>query len=150
MNLRKKAEALPKALRRKIIMDYQETDWHTFLKELFQAMQPDYTVEITHGPQEFGKDLVILKVDNFTKEVIGVVVKRGRINGKTLGDVDDLKSRTEIVLSKGAEKTLREIKSQIEQALAHPTETKSILEDLPVSKVFVVLAVILVKMREED
>ena len=48
-------------------MDYQETDLHTFLKELFQAMQPDYTVEITHGAQEFGKDLVIVKVDNFTK-----------------------------------------------------------------------------------
>ena len=139
MNLRKRTEALPKALRRQIIMGYKETDLHTFLKELFQAMQPDYTVEITHGTQEFGKDLVIVKVDNFTKEVIGVVVKRGRINGKTLGDVDGLKSRTKTVLSKGAEKTLGEIRSQIEQALTHPAETKSILEDLPVSKVFVVL-----------
>ena len=140
MNLKKRAASLPKALRRKIIMDYRETDLHKFLKELFQAMQSDYTVEITHGTQEFGKDLVIVKVDNFTKEAIGVVVKRGRINGKTLGDVDGLKSRTETVLSKGAEKSLREIGSQIEQALAHPAETKSILEDLPVSKVFVVLA----------
>lgn len=140
MNLRKKAESLPKALRRQIIMDYKETDLHTFLKELFQAMQPDYTVEITHGAQEFGKDLVIVKVDNFTKEIIGVVVKRGRINGKTLGDVDGLKSRTKTVLSKGDEKTLGEIRSQIEQALTHPAETKSILEELPVSKVYVVLA----------
>ncbi len=140
MNLKKRAEALPKALRRQIIMGYKETDLHTFLKELFQAMQPDYTVEITHGTQEFGKDLVIVKVDNFTKEIIGVVVKRGRINGKTLGDVDDLKSRTKTVLSKGDEKTLGEIRSQIEQALTHPAETKLILEDLPVSKVFVVLA----------
>ena len=140
MKLRKKAEALSKALRRQIIMEYQETDLHTFLKELFQAMQPDYTVEITHGPQEFGKDLVIIKVDNFTKEVIGVVVKRGRINGKTLGDVDGLKSLAKTVLSKGAEKTLEEIRSQIQQALTHPAETKSILADLPVSKVFVVLA----------
>jgi hypothetical protein len=115
-------------------MGYKETDLHTFLKELFQAMQPDYTVEITHGTQEFGKDLVIVKVDNFTKEIIGVVVKRGRINGKTLGDVDDLKSRTKTVLSKGDEKTLGEIRSQIEQALTHPAETKSILADLPVSK----------------
>jgi len=140
MDLKKKAKSLPKALRRKIIMDYRETDLHAFLKELFQAMQPDYTVEITHGTQEFGKDLVIVKVDNFTKEVIGVVVKRGRINGKTLGDVDGLKSRAKTVLSKMAEKRLEEIRSQIEQALVHPAETKSILEDLPVSKVFVVLA----------
>ena len=140
MNLRKKAEALSKALRRQIIMEYRETDLHKFLKELFQAMQPGYTVEITHGTQEFGKDLVIIKVDNFTKEVIGVVVKRGRINGKTLGDVDNLKLRTQTVLSKRSDKTFGEIRSQIEQALTHPAEMKSILEDLPVSKVFVVLA----------
>ena len=68
------------------------------------------------------------------------MVKRGRINGKTLGDVDGLKSRTKTVLSKGDEKTLGEIRSQIEQALTHPAETKSILEELPVSKVYVVLA----------
>ena len=140
MNLKKKAAALPKALRQQIIMGYKETDLHKFLKELFQTMEPNYKVEITHGTQEFGKDIVIVKSDNFSKEVIGVVVKRGRINGKTLGDVDELKSRTETVLSKGAEKTLEEIRSQIQQALAHPAETKSILADLPVSKVFVVLA----------
>ena len=140
MTLRKKAEALPKALRQQIIMEYQETDLHKFLKELFQVMEPNYKVEITHGAQEFGKDLVIVKSDNFSKEIIGVVVKRGRINGKTLGDVDSLKSRAKTVLSKGAEKTLSAIKSQIEQALAHPAEMKSMIEDLPISKVYVVLA----------
>ena len=140
MTLREQAKSLPKNQRRQIIMNYRELDLHKFLKELFQAMQPDYTVEITHGSQEYGKDLVIVKADNFSREIIGVVVKCGHINGKTLGDVDDLKLRTEAVLSKGAEKGLGEIKSQIEQALAHSAETKSILEDLPVSKVYVMIA----------
>ena len=140
MELKKQAETLSKTQRRKIIMDYPETDLHHHLKELFQAMEPNYTVEITHGSQEFGKDLVIVKTDKFTKEVIGVVVKCGDIKGKTLGDIDNLKDRVETALSKGTEKRVREIESQIEQTLAHPAEMKSILENLSVSKVFVVLA----------
>ena len=44
------------------------------------------------------------------------------------------------VFSRGEEKRLDEIKSQIQQALAHPAEMKSYLEDLPVSKVYVILA----------
>lgn len=140
MKLRKKAETLPKALRKKIIMDYSETDLHEYLKELFQTMESDYLVEVTHGIQEFGKDLVMVKNKGLITHVIGVVVKCGNINGKTLGNVDDLKSRTKNVLSKGTSKRLEEIQSQIEQARTHPAETKSILEDLPVSTVYVVLA----------
>ncbi len=140
MNLKRRAEALPKSLRKQIIMEFRETDLHRFLKELFQVMEPDYTVEITHGTQEFGKDLVIVKNRGLITHVIGVVVKCGNINGKTLGDVDDLKSHAKDVLSKGTTKKIEEIRSQIEQAETHPAETKSILEDLPVSTVYVVLA----------
>ena len=140
MELKKQAEALTKGQRREIIMDYPETDLHKYLKELFQTMEPNYTVEITHGTQEFGKDLVIVKSDKFTQEVIGVVVKCGNISGKTLGDIDNLKEHVEIALSRGDEKKLQEIESQIKQALAHPAKMKSMLEDLPISKVFVVLA----------
>ena len=140
MNLKRRAEALPKSLRKQIIMEFRETDLHRFLKELFQVMEPDYTVEITHGTQEFGKDLVIVKNKGLITHVIGVVVKCGNINGKTLGDVDDLKSHAKDVLSKGTTKKIEEIRSQIEQAETHPAETKSILEDLPVSTVYVVLA----------
>ena len=75
------------------------------------------------------------------------MVKRGDIRGTTRGHVDNLKLHTkamlseeESVLSEGNKKKLEEIKSQTEQALAHPAELKSILEDLPVSKVYVVLA----------
>ena len=140
MDLRERAKTLSRDFRRNIIMDHKELDLHKFLKELFQTMQPNYTVEITHGAREFGKDLVIVKSDNFNSDVMGVVVKCGHIRGKTLGDIDDLKRRVENALSKGDEKKLREIESQIEQAFEHPAKMKSILEDLPVSKVFVVLA----------
>ena len=140
MDLKHYAKSLSKDLRHQIIMDYQETDLHHFLKRLFQSMEPDYIVEITHGSYEFGKDLVIVKSDKFTQEVIGVIVKCGNIRGTTVGDVDGLKERVDEVIPKSAEKKLGEIDSQIQQAIAHPAEMKLILESLPISKVFVVLA----------
>ena len=140
MDLKTQAKLLTKDLRCKIIMDYKETDLHKALKELFQLSEPDYLVEITHGPGELGKDLVIVKSDKFTTEVIAVVVKRGDIKGATSGDVDDLNSNVNEILSYNSKKSLAEIESQIQQALAHPAEIKSIFKELPVSKVFVVLA----------
>ena len=68
------------------------------------------------------------------------MVKRGDIRGRTVGDVDDLKERVETILSQAEKKRVREVRSQIEQALAHPAKMKSSLNDLPVSKVYVVLA----------
>ncbi|MDE0323504.1 MAG: restriction endonuclease [Candidatus Poribacteria bacterium] len=124
MDLKTQAELLTKDLRRQIIMAYTETNLHKALKELFQKMHPNYTVEITHGPQELGKDLVIIKSDEFGSEVFGVVVKCGHIRGKTAEDVDLLKEHIDNVFSKAEEKRLDEIKSQIQQALAHPAEMK--------------------------
>ena len=97
MNLKIQAESLTKDRRCQIIMDYNETDLHAQLKELFQTMQPNYTVEITHGPQELGKDLVIVKSDEFGNEIFGVVVKCGHIRGNTVGDVDIVKKRIDNV-----------------------------------------------------
>ena len=140
MELKERAKTLSETVRRKIIMDYKEPELFEFLKELFQAMEPDYMVEITHGVREFGKDLVIVKADKFGMDVIGVVVKRGHIRGKTLGHVDDLKRRAASALSRTEEKKIQEIESQIEQAFDHPARTRSIFHELPVSKVFVILA----------
>ena len=140
MDLRKRAENLPMGVRRKIVEGYKETDLHNHLREMFRAMQPGYVVEKTHGAEEFGKDLVIIKSDNFTMEVIGVVVKCGNITGNTDGHVEWLKERVNTALSKGQEKKLREIESQVKQALAHPAEVKSSFNELPISIVYVVLA----------
>ena len=57
MDWQNKAKTLNRDQRRQIIMEYPETTLHEFLKELFQAMEPNYVVEITHGPNELGKDL---------------------------------------------------------------------------------------------
>lgn len=121
MNLKNQAQSLTSAQRRQIISEYNETELYKPLRELLQAMRPNYTVEITHGPNEFGKDLVMVRIDDLTKDVIAIVVKCGKITGNTRGKVD-------------------EIRSQVEQALLHPVEMKSVYEELPVSKVLVMVA----------
>lgn len=133
------AKALSKEERRKILTSFKEVEFHHYLKQLFIAMEPSYLVEITHGSNELGKDLVILKRDKFTIDVIGVVVKCGDIRAKTAGDVDELKSTIKGVLSSDARRSLQEIESQVEQALEHPAELKSTFPKLTVTKVFVVL-----------
>ena len=134
------AKLLPKDERKDIIRRFKETELHRHLKELFKAMEPNYTIEITHGTQELGKDLVIVKKDKFGFDVIGVIVKKADITGKTLGSVDDLRIRIREVFNVKNEKKLSEIESQIEQALAHKAELKSVYDSLPVSKIFIILA----------
>ncbi len=79
-------------------------------------------IEITHGSEEHGNDLVMIKKDVFRTSVIGIVVKSGDIKGQTKGKVD-------------------EIKSQIEQSLAHPVILKAIPDrTLYISEVWVMIA----------
>ena len=134
------AKALPREKRKKILMSFKETELHKYLKELFKAMEPNYTIEITHGSDELGKDLVIVKKDKISTDVIGVVVKTGDIKAKTVGKVDELISQVEKVFSYRTERKIREIESQVQQAFAHPAEMKTIYKKLPISKVFIVLA----------
>lgn len=134
------AKELSKDTRKDILMSFKERELHSLLKELFKAMEPNYTVEITHGVNELGKDLVIVKQDNMTIDVIGVVVKCGDIKSKTLGDVDDVISSITETISIKSDKRTKEIESQIRQAYSHPAEIRTFFRTLPVSKVFVVLA----------
>ncbi|MCD6410350.1 hypothetical protein J7K92_00160 [bacterium] len=134
------AKAFSKEQRKKILMSLKEIELHKHLKELFKAMEPDYTIEITHGPEELGKDIVIVKKDKIGIDVIGVVVKTGDIRAKTLGKVDELKTQAEKAFSYAEEKKIKNIESQVQQAFAHPAEMKMIFKKLPISKVFIVLA----------
>lgn len=140
--MQRAARALSHDHRQQILMALPEVQLHPHLKELFQAIDPNYLIEVTHGPGELGKDLVLVKRNALTTDVIGVVVKCGDITGKTLGEVDELKEQVEAVqkLSAGGERTVREIESQIQQATEHPAELHSILQKLPVNKIMVVLA----------
>jgi hypothetical protein len=135
-----KARILPKDQRKGIITSFKEVELHKHLKELFKTMEPDYEIEITHQSGEKGKDLVLVKKDKLMTDVIGVIVKVGDIRAKTLGDVDALKTRIKGVHSVITKAKSREIESQIEQAFAHRAEMKAIFAELPVTKVFVVLA----------
>jgi hypothetical protein len=133
------AKAIPKQKRKEILMSFKETKFHSFLKELLQKMEPNYTIEITHGVRELGKDLVIVKKDKIGIDVIGLIVKIGNIKAKTLGDVDEIKHHVKAMFSHKKELEIKEIESQIEQARTHPAEMKTIFEKLPVSKVMVIL-----------
>lgn len=134
------AKSLTQEQRKNIIESFPEIELHKYLKFLFQNMEPDYWVEITHGPNEFGKDLVIVKKDKFNIDVIGVVVKKGNIKGTTSGEVDFIKNKIESIFSNKTKNKIEEILSQVNQAYAHPADLKSILEELPVTQVMVILA----------
>ncbi len=134
-----RAKTIDKEKRGDLLKSIPEVEMHRHLKELFQAMEPNYVVEVTHGSTEFGKDLVIVKQDKFGSDAIGVVVKCGDIKGTTLGEVDQIKGRIKTAVESGAKK-IREVSSQIEQALAHPAALKSVFETIQVTKVFCVIA----------
>lgn len=135
----RQAKALFKEKRKQTLMSFKEVEMHKHLKELFQAMEPNHTIEITHEPRELGKDLVIVKKDKLSIDVIGVIVKMGDIRAKTLGEVDALKAQVKTVFSKGMDKKIKEIKSQVAQAHAHPAEMRTIFEELKICRAFVVL-----------
>jgi len=148
-DLSQRAERLPREQREQILAAYKETDMHRHLKQLLQAVEPNYTIEITHGDEEFGKDLVIVREDSVSLDVIAVIVKRGDVKGKTAGDVDDVAQRTGGLLKGSKKATLDEIRSQIRQAETHPAEMRRIYARLPVNQVMVVLVGLISKNARE-
>jgi len=134
------AKMLSKEKRKKILMSFKEAELHQYLKELFESMEPDYTIEITHEPSELGKDLVIVKRDRIGIDVIGIVVKTGDIRAKTAGKVDEVKTHVKKIFSYATEAKIKDIESQVQQAFKHPAEMKTIFKELPISKVFIVLS----------
>ncbi len=137
--LQNQARALTQQSRQDLLTSMPEVEMHHALKDLFEAMMPDSVIEVTHGVNELGKDLVIFSQTPLTTDVIGVVVKRGDISGKTVGDVDEIKDRV-AELTAASQKVAREISSQIEQARTHPAQLKTMMAALPITKVIVVLA----------
>jgi len=84
-------ESLKKSTKNKIIGEYAEVKFHKELQQLFQNLYDNSTVYITHGQFEYGKDLIILKKDEFDKvETTAVVVKMGKLSGSNLGQISDI------------------------------------------------------------
>lgn len=103
-------------------------------------MEPSYLIEVTQGPKELGKDLVLIKEDHLTTDVIGVVVKCGDIKGKTLGEVDEIAERINYMFNRTTVRQITTIESQMRQAVAHPAEVTDNFKAYKVNKVLVVVA----------
>lgn len=137
--LTREAQSLPIEERKSILANIPETELHGYLAELFRALNPDYWVEVTHGTDEFGRDLVIVRDDPLSPDVMAVVVKRGDIKARTAGDVDSLIADAETALKGKPGRAVSEILSQIRQAQLHPSVLKGYVAELITTKVIVVL-----------
>jgi hypothetical protein len=140
LELVQQAEALTPEQRKEILMAIPENDLHYDLKRLFEGMEPSYTIEVTQGPKELGKDLVLVRQDALATNVIAVVGKCGNIKGKTLGEVDEVLDKVELALSKKPDRKTREIESQIRQSFAHKAELADFFQTLPVNKAILIVA----------
>jgi len=110
-DLKKQAKILPYDRKRDYFLSFKETQIHSLLKTLIERMEANSTVEITHGKDEYGRDLVIKRKDVFAEQYVGVVVKKGDANGKITGRSNDV---------------LDEIISQVKQAFEIPVYLREI------------------------
>lgn len=78
------------SIRKKIkenIRTISEAEYRLLLAQLFEAMHYE-DVKITHGTQEFGKDLVFFEKDKFGEKTwFSCVVKKGDVNQQLYGDI---------------------------------------------------------------
>jgi len=140
LELVKQAKLLPYEGRKQILLDFRELDLQTYLKELFSYMEPSYLIQITQGTNELGKDLVLIKKDKFTTDVIGVVVKLGDVKGKLLGEVDEVVERVNEMFNAKELNIIKQVNTQIKQSFRHEAEIKDALEKYKVNKVMVIIS----------
>ena len=109
--LAQKAFAIPANVREAYLLSIPEVDLHLHLCRLLENMDAGARCEITHGRDEYGRDIVLRRSSPFGHEYIAIVVKRGdakgKISGRTAGPID-------------------EIISQVNQSVAHPCFLKVI------------------------
>ena len=120
-DLKTLAKALSFDQRKRMVAALAEAQLRPHLKSLLQQMEPASIVELTHGPEELGKDLVTVMETRFGRDVKAIVVKTGVVGGKTMGKVD-------------------EISSQVEQSFLHPAQLKTVADPLHVNEVLVMVA----------
>lgn len=110
IDLVKQASAIPLERRSEFLTQLLETDLQHHLASLFNRIEGAPCAEVTHGPSEYGRDVVYRRADHFGEEYVGIVVKRdpsGRMSGRTAGAID-------------------EAISQAKQAIVHPCPLKEI------------------------
>ena len=109
--LAQKALAIPTNVRQSYLLGIPEVELHRHLCRLLENMDSGAQCEITHGRDEYGRDIVLQRISPFGHEYIAIVVKRGdasgKISGRTAGPID-------------------EIISQVSQSILHPCYLKDI------------------------
>ena len=95
--LAQKASAIPADVRESYLLGIPEVELHTHLCRLLENMESGARCEVTHGRDEYGRDIVLRRASPFGREYIAIVVKRGDANGKvsgrTAGPVDEVISQ---------------------------------------------------------
>ena len=104
-----------------LLKSFTEIEMHKELRILFEKMYPKKEVYVTHGPNEFGKDLMILENDILETIVTSVVVKMDKLSGST------------------TDKAVQEIRTQVSQSLHHPTYIKEIGKSYKAIKVILII-----------
>lgn len=121
------------------LMKYSEPELHKLLLKLFSEIQRDDQVFITHGVNELGKDLIIVKPDRITSYITGVIVKKGELSGASHGDIDEIKERADL-FKKLSNKAYGEIRSQVVQAGFHQDIIPGTATDFRIDKILLVIA----------
>lgn len=95
--LAQKALAIPFNVRESYLLNIPEVELHSHICRLLENMEMDARCEITHGRDEYGRDIVLRRSSEFGEEYIGIVVKRspasGKISGRSDGPVDEVISQ---------------------------------------------------------
>ena len=109
--LAQKALAIPINVRESFLLNIPEVELHPYISQLLENMEAGARCEITHGRDEYGRDIVLRRSSPFGYEYIAIVVKRGdarrKISGRSAGPVD-------------------EVISQVNQSVAHQCQLKEI------------------------
>lgn len=133
--LKAKAASIPKNNRMQFIRDMRELTLQKKLKTLFEKLDSSYTVEITQGQNELGKDLLLFKQDKLMSSIIGVVVKRGDIKGDTLGEANEI---IEKVKTPVMSKQLKEVVTQLRMTNKHNSIISTSFAELKVNDFLVI------------
>ena len=92
-----KALAIPVKVRQSYLLGIPERELYVHICRLLENMESGAVCEITHGRDEYGRDIVLRRSSPFGYEYVAIVVKRGEANGKisgrTAGPVDEIISQ---------------------------------------------------------
>ncbi len=95
VDLNREAQALPYEVKSSILTSFPETELHKHLKRLFEELEENKSqIEITHGSDEHGRDLVIKRQDPYGQEFVGIIAKKSKqpkkITAKNAGVIDEI------------------------------------------------------------